>query len=187
MIFLLKADELSILVCWAILLELVGRPVHVLLLLLLALGALRFRVHGCGGHHLKEVRVTIHQKDVIDILECALFGQLLLLQGVDGGGRHPIVCAVALQVEVLDWLQGLDVVGGGLVLRLPILLELLQQGCCGQNIRSGSTLTLRSDLHTIITDHTLGDNPITRLECPVIPLHLLYLPPQLLGRVSQFG
>jgi hypothetical protein len=62
MILLLEADELSILVCRAILLELVGRPVHVLLLLLLlALGALRFRVHGCGGHHLKEVRVTINQ------------------------------------------------------------------------------------------------------------------------------
>ena len=186
MILLLEADELSILVCRAILLELVGRPVHVLLLLL-ALGALRFRVHGCGGHHLKEVRVTVNQEDVIDILECALLGQLLLLQGVDGGGRHPIVCAVALQVEVLDRLQGLDVVGGGLVLRLPILLELFQQGCCGQNIRSGSTLTLRSDLHTIITDHTFGHNPVTRLECPVIPLHLLDLPPQLLGRVSQFG
>jgi hypothetical protein len=61
MILLLKTDELSILVCRAILLQLVGRPVHVLLLLLLALGALRFCIHGSGGHHLKEVRVTIHQ------------------------------------------------------------------------------------------------------------------------------
>jgi hypothetical protein len=60
MILLLKTDELSILVCRAILLQLVGRPVHVLLLLL-ALGALRFCIHGSGGHHLKEVRVTIHQ------------------------------------------------------------------------------------------------------------------------------
>ena len=73
------------------------------------------------------------------------------------------------------------------MLRLPVLLELLQQGCCGQNIRSSSTLTLRSDLHTIITYHTLGHNPITRLQCPVIPLHLVDLPPQLLGRVSQPG
>lgn len=112
---------------------------------------------------------------------------MLLLQGVDCGGRYPIVCAVTFQVEVLDRLQGLDVVGGGLVLRLPILLELLQQGCGGQNIRSSSTLTLRSDLHTIITDHTLGHNPITSLECPVIPLHLLDLPSQLLGRVGQPG
>ncbi len=91
---------------------------------------------------------------------------------------------MALKVEVLDRLQGLNVVGGGLVLRLPVLLELLQQGCCRQNIRSSGILTLRSHLHTIIADHGLGHNPITRLECPVIPLHLLYLPPQLLGRVG---
>ena len=75
MIFLLQAYELSILVCRAVLLELVGRPVH-MLLLLLALGALRLRVHGCRGHHLKEIRVAIHQENVIDVLECALLGQL---------------------------------------------------------------------------------------------------------------
>ena len=75
MILLLQADELSILVCRAVLLELVGRPVH-MLLLLLALGALRLRVHGCRGHHLKEIRVAIHQENVIDVLECALLGQL---------------------------------------------------------------------------------------------------------------
>ena len=186
MILLLEANELSILVCRAILLDLVGRSVHVLRLLL-ALGALRFRIHGCGGHYLKEVRITINQEYVIDILESALLGQLLLLEGVDCGGWYPIICTVALQVEVLDRLQWLNVVGGGLVLRFPILLKLLQQGCCGQNIRSSSTLTLRSDLHTIIAYHTLGYNPITRLECPVIPLQLLNLPSQLLGRVSQPG
>ena len=76
MILLLEANELSILVCWAVLLELVRRPVHVLLRLLLALGALRLRVHGCRRHHLKEIRVAIHQEDVIHVLECALLGQL---------------------------------------------------------------------------------------------------------------
>lgn len=75
MIFLLQAYEFSILVCRAVLLELVGRPVH-MLLLLLALGALRLRVHRCRGHHLKEIRVAIHQENVIDVLECALLGQL---------------------------------------------------------------------------------------------------------------
>ena len=75
MVLLLKADELSILVCRAVLLELVGRPVHVLLLLL-ALGALRLRVHRCRGHYLKEIRVAIHQENVIYVLECALLGQL---------------------------------------------------------------------------------------------------------------
>ena len=76
MILLLEANELSILVCWAVLLELVRRPVHVLLRLLLALGALRLRVHGFRGHDLKEIRVAIHQEDVIHVLECALLGQL---------------------------------------------------------------------------------------------------------------
>jgi hypothetical protein len=75
-ILLLQAYELSILVCRAVLLELVGRPIHVLLRLLLALSTLRLRVHGCRGHHLKEIRVAIHQENVIDVLECALLGQL---------------------------------------------------------------------------------------------------------------
>lgn len=177
MILLLEADELSILVSRAVLLELIRCPVHVLLRLLLALGALRFRVHGCGGHDLKEIRVAIHQEDVIDVLKSALLGQLRLLQGVDGGGRGPIVCTVALQVEVLNRLQRLDVVGGRLMLRLPVLLELLQQGCSRQNVTCSGILSLRSDLHTIATDHTLGHNPVTRLECPVIPFHLFDLPP----------
>ena len=177
MILFLEADQLSILVCWAVLLELVRRPVHVLLRLLLALGALRLRVHRCRGHDLKEIRVAIHQEDVIDVLECALLGQLRLLQGVNGGGRGPVVCAVTLQVEVLNRLQGLHVVGRCLVLRLPVLLELLQQGCSGQNITSSGILSLRSHLNTIVTDHTLGHNPVTRFECPVIPFHLFDLPP----------
>ena len=187
MILLLEADELSILVCRAVLLELVRRPIHVLLRLLLALGALRLRVHGCRGHDLKEIRVAIHQEDVIHVLECALLGQLRLLQGINGGGRGTIVCAVALQVEVLDRLQGLHVVGGRLVLRLPVLLELLQECCSGQNVTSSGILSLRSHLHTIVTDHTLGHNPIASLECPVIPFHLFDLPAQLLGRVGQSG
>jgi hypothetical protein len=74
-----------------------------------------------------------------------------------------------------------------LLVRLPVFLELLKQGCGGQNIRSRSTLTLRSDLHTIITDHNLGHHPVTRLECPVVPLHMLDLSPQLLGKFGQPG
>lgn len=94
---------------------------------------------------------------------------------------------MALQVEVLDRLQGLDVVGGCLVLRLPVLLELLQQSCRRQNVTSSGILSLRSHLHTIVVDHTLGNNTVTRLECPVIALHLFDLPPQFLGRVGQPG
>ena len=39
-----------------------------------------------------------------------------------------IVRAVAPQVELLNRLQGMDVVGGCLFLRLSVLLELFQQG-----------------------------------------------------------
>jgi hypothetical protein len=47
---------------------------------------------------------------------------------LDGGGRGMIVRAVAPQVELLNRLQGMDVVGGCLFLRLSVLLELFQQG-----------------------------------------------------------